>query len=114
MLSFTKQERIVIFVLMTIIATGATLQILFKEYPQLRNSVNLIEGDKLYFKVDINNASYDELVAIPFIGDYTAKKILFYRRNNGRFQSLLDLKKVKGIRDQNYERFKHYLTVKKD
>ncbi len=111
MLSFTKQERMVVFCLMAIIAMGSSLKIVFIKYPHLKDIVNLIEGEKLYYKIDINKASFDDLVDIPFIGEYTANNILEYKKENGEFSSLLQLKKVKGIRDKNYEKFIRYLKV---
>jgi predicted DNA-binding helix-hairpin-helix protein len=111
MFSFTRQERMVVVCLMTIIATGASLHFLFKRYPQLKDMVNLMDTDVLYPKVDLNTASHAELVAIPYIGDYTARNIIRYREGRQGFRSLQELKKVKGIRDKNYQKFIRYLRV---
>ncbi len=111
MFSFTRQERMVVLCLMAIIATGACIDLVFKKYPELENIVNLIEGDRLYTKLDLNKATRQELVAIPYIGEYTAQKILDYRRRHGKFTRLQQLKQVKGIREKNYQKFIRYLMV---
>ncbi len=99
--------------LAVIILTGSVLQYALKKYPQLRDIVNLIDSDRIYPKVDINAASAEELVTVPYIGEYTAKNIVQYRQINGPFTKIEQIKSVKGIRDKNYEKFYRYLTVNK-
>ena len=60
-------------------------------------------------KVDVNVASFEELVSLPYIGEYTADNIIKYRQENGPFLMLNQLKQVKGIRDKNYQKFFPYL-----
>ena len=47
--------------------------------------------------VNINTATKDELVALPGIGPAKAQAILDYRKLNGPFKAVDDLKSVKGI-----------------
>jgi len=105
MFSFTKQEQLVLYLFVGIVLSGSLLQYAFKKYPPLSNIVNLIDSDRIYFKVDINSASFEELVSIPYIGEYTAANIIKYRQENGPFTTREQLKKVKGIRDKNYQKF---------
>jgi competence ComEA-like helix-hairpin-helix protein len=114
MLSLTKQERLVLLILALVIFVGSILHYAFKKYPQLRDLVNLIESDRLYPKVDVNTASHEELVAIPYIGDYTAAEIIKYREMHGPFTNLEQLKSVRGIRDKNYEKFRQFLKVENE
>jgi len=109
---FTKQERLVLSILALVIFLGAFLQIVFKKYPQIHNIVNLIESDVIYHKVDLNTASHEELVAVPYIGEYTARSIIQYRQHT-LFKSIEEVKNVKGIREKNYAKFAMYLKVKK-
>ena len=109
MFSFTKQERLVLYLFVLIVLFGSSLQVAFKKYPSLGNIVNLIDSDRIYYKVDINTASFEELVNIPYIGEYTANNIIKYRQEHGSFTARDQLKKVKGIRDKNYQKFFPYL-----
>ena len=111
MLHFTKEERLVLWVLLSVIFIGSALNLAFKKYPFLKDSVNLMETGALYPKLDVNTATVEELESLPFIGAYTAKNIAEYREAHGAFLSLAELKKVAGIRDKNFEKFKNYLTI---
>jgi len=109
MLSFTKQEKFVLYLFVLIVLFGSLLQYAFKKHPSLSNIVNLIDSDRIYYKVDVNSASLQELVSIPYIGEYTAANIIKYRQVNGPFYALDQLKQIKGIRDKNYKKFFPYL-----
>ena len=109
MFAFTKQERMVLSLFVVIVLSGSILQYAFKKYPSLKDTVNLIDSDKIYSKVDINTASLEELIDIPYIGEYTAANIIQYRRKHGLFTAVEQIKNVKGIRGKNYEKFYRYL-----
>ncbi|MBA3507745.1 MAG: helix-hairpin-helix domain-containing protein [Betaproteobacteria bacterium] len=61
--------------------------------------------------VNLNTASKDELVALVGIGPAKAQAILDYRRANGPFKTVDDVKNVKGIGAKRLEKFKDQLTV---
>lgn len=61
--------------------------------------------------VNINTANETELDSIPGIGPATAKNIIDYRRGNGPFSRIEDLKKVDRIGDKTFEKLKVYITV---
>ncbi len=111
MFAFTKQERAVLSLFVLIVFSGSILQYAFKKYPALRDIVNLIDSDKVYSKTNINTASADELVDIPYIGEYTAANIVVYRQERGPFTAIEQIKNVTGIRDKNYEKFYRYLRI---
>lgn len=50
--------------------------------------------------VDVNQASVDELIALPGIGPALAARIVAYREEYGMFRSLDELQKVSGIGPQ--------------
>ncbi|MFT5169817.1 MAG: competence ComEA-like helix-hairpin-helix protein [Candidatus Omnitrophota bacterium] len=110
----TKQEKLCLSVFVCVVLCGSTLQMVFKKYPQLADSVNLIDTDLFYLKSDINRASEEELKSIPGIGPYTAGAIIEHRQAKGFFTSVESVKGLKGIHDQNFERFKHFLKVTGD
>jgi competence protein ComEA len=47
--------------------------------------------------LDINKASANELISLKGVGAKKAQAIVDYRKQNGRFKSVADLAKVKGI-----------------
>lgn len=61
--------------------------------------------------VNINTASAEELKALPGIGPAKAAAVVEYRKANGSFKSVDDLKKVKGIGDGVLNRLKAEATV---
>lgn len=71
------------------------------------NSVNTGNGDM----VNINQADVKALEALPGIGPAMAQRIVDYRNSNGSFQSIDDLKKVKGIGKAKFEKLKDRVTV---
>lgn len=61
--------------------------------------------------VNLNTATKDELIALPGIGPAKAQAILDYRKTNGAFKSVEELKDVKGIGAKRFEKLKADLTV---
>ncbi|MBU1356155.1 MAG: helix-hairpin-helix domain-containing protein [Candidatus Edwardsbacteria bacterium] len=61
--------------------------------------------------ININQASAQELAALPGIGSKTAGDITAYRQENGPFRSLEDIMNVKGIGRKTYEEIKNLITI---
>src|SRR5439155_4115029 len=61
--------------------------------------------------VNLNTATKEELIALPGIGPAKAQAILDYRKANGAFKSVEELKDVKGIGAKRFEKLKPELTV---
>ena len=59
--------------------------------------------------VNINTANAGQLITLPGIGPKLAEAILTYRQQNGEFQSVDELTKVKGIGDKLLARLKPHL-----
>ncbi len=61
--------------------------------------------------LNLNRASAKELEKLPGIGPVLASRIIEYRKINGNFQSIDDLRKVQGIGDSTLEKFKSKIRV---
>lgn len=64
----------------------------------------------LFASVDINKANKKELETLHGIGVKKAEKIIAFRKENGCFQSIEDLSKVKGIGPKTIEKNRKNLT----
>lgn len=62
-------------------------------------------------KININNASIDDLKNLTGIGEKKAKDIVNYREKNGLFKSVEDIMKVNGIGESNFAQIKENITV---
>src|SRR5262245_12886467 len=76
-------------------------------------SGRLIEIDhvdplRAQFKIDVNAADWPEFATLPDVGETTARRIVEYRKRNGPFQSLDDLRQVRGIGPKTMERLRPY------
>lgn len=63
-------------------------------------------------KININKADKEELQTLQGIGESTAQKIIEYRKQNGEFKQIEDLKNVPGIGDSKFEGIKDSIKVK--
>lgn len=61
--------------------------------------------------ININSASVHELESLPGIGSVLAERILEYRKNNGIFRKIEDIKCVSGIGVKKYEAIKEMITT---
>lgn len=62
-------------------------------------------------KININTANIDLLMTLSGIGESKASAIIEYRKQNGDFNSIFDIKKVTGIGESIFESIKDYITV---
>jgi len=62
--------------------------------------------------INLNIATKADLMTIKGIGLKTAENIIAFRENNGKFRSLNDLMKIKGIGPVKYQKFIKYLYIK--
>ncbi len=77
-------------------------------------NVNILrtEKDNLSSKlININTADEKELDSLPGVGPAKAQDIISYREENGGFQSIEDIKNVKGIGESSFEKLKDKITV---
>ena len=61
--------------------------------------------------VNINQATQTELETLPGIGPSTALKIISYRKENGDFPTIEDIKSVSGIGENKFESIKDLICI---
>lgn len=76
-----------------------------KMAPQLQIDTILIK------KVNLNTVSYDELRKHPYISDYQAKAIIYYRSKVKQINSPNEILKNNLITKEDFYRVKNYLSV---
>jgi len=80
-----------------------------KEVESAAKTSNAVKkGSKLVY---INTAGIDDFSTLTEIGPATAQKIIDYRKENGNFGKIEDLKRVKGIGEKKFETMKEYLRL---
>ena len=60
-------------------------------------------------KININNASVEDLKSHPYIRYNIANAIIAYRKEHGSFSAISDLKKIMIITDEVYQKIAPYL-----
>ena len=61
--------------------------------------------------VNLNEATIDDLTALPGIGVKTAQAIVEFREENGLFKTTEELMNVRGIGSKKFEKIKDKLTI---
>ncbi len=62
--------------------------------------------------ININTATLEELVQLPRVGEKVAERIISYRKDNGGFKKVEDLKTVRGVGDKVFEKIRPMISVK--
>ena len=111
MIGLTRQEKQVLVSLVFVFCVGTIVHYVFKVYPYLGDIVNVVDSELIYPKINVNEATAQEISNIPYIGDITAKRIVEYRKINGPFKTKLELRRVKGIGEPTYRRIEKFLKI---
>ena len=109
MFFFTQQERGVLVFLIVSIFCGSFFLLLEKGHPAFRKAFYLPVKQIIQKKVYINSATQEEWEALPAIGAHRASQIIEERKRQGRFQSIEDVRYVKGVGPYVFNQIKPYL-----
>jgi competence protein ComEA len=72
---------------------------------------DLDNGPAPAYRIDLNKADRTELLQLPGVGANMAERILAYRRENGGFRSVDDLRRVRGIGPATLARLRPWVCV---
>ena len=64
-----------------------------------------------YYAIDINRASWVEWAQLDGIGEVMARRIVDERQRHGPFQSIEDLRRVRGVGTNLIEKLRPFLTI---
>jgi comEA protein len=125
LLGFTRKEQgLLLFLSVTFLA--GTLTWLYRDrwipLPALDKNVEInrvFSGDSLQpaernaeqQPVSINRASKEMLQTLPGIGPVMAQRIIDFRNQHQRFQTVNDLLKVKGIGTKTLEKLRNHIKL---
>jgi competence protein ComEA len=62
-------------------------------------------------KINLNRATYQELIRLPGIGEITARRIIDYRLHHGHFHHIEDLVFNVGLRQRWFDQIRDRLEV---
>ena len=62
-------------------------------------------------KLNLNTATEDQLMLLPTVGPAKAERIVSWRKKNGGFKRVADLRRVKGFGYKTFKRLEAYLDV---
>lgn len=65
-------------------------------------------------KLNLNTATADQLMLLPTVGPAKAERILDWRKKNGGFKRVADLRRVKGFGYRTFKRLEPLLDIKGD
>lgn len=82
-----------------------------EEIDKVVDSYDNIKSGSESGRININTADSVELEKLPGIGEVKAVQIIAYRKENGLFKSLDELKNVSGIGDKTYESLLEHITI---
>jgi len=77
----------------------------------LLGSVALAENDSGQGTIDLNAATVKELAALPGVGKKRAQAIVAYRAENGKFESVDEIRKIDGIGKKTFNKIRDRVVV---
>jgi competence ComEA-like helix-hairpin-helix protein len=109
MFDLTKEERQVILFLLAVGLAGIGIEFYLKTHYQVKLSDNPINAH--LGKINLNTVDKAALLSVSGIGEKLAQRIIEYRAEHGGFGSSEELRSIKGISGQKYEKIENSVYV---
>jgi competence ComEA-like helix-hairpin-helix protein len=71
-------------------------------------------GKELSGKLNLNTANEEQLQMLPTVGPAKADRVVAWRKKNGGFKRIADLRRVKGFGYKTLKRLEPFLDIKGD
>ncbi len=112
MFSLTSDERKALLLVLFLLILGLGLNYFHKTHLASSQNYqdNFTDLSQNSSPINLNSASFEQLLSVPGIGPSTASKIID-KRNESEFESLEQLKEIPGIKDKRLEALKPYLSL---
>lgn len=65
-------------------------------------------------KLNLNTATEQQLMMLPTVGPAKAERIVAWRKKNGSFRRIADLRRVKGFGYKTFKRLEPFIDIKGD
>jgi competence ComEA-like helix-hairpin-helix protein len=65
-------------------------------------------------KLNLNTANEEQLMLLPTVGPAKAERIVTWRKKNGGFKRIADLRRVKGFGYKTFKKLEPFLDIKGD
>jgi competence protein ComEA len=79
------------------------------EPPAKKSSRKQVAG-----KLNLNTATEEQLMLLPTVGPAKAERIVAWRKKNGAFKRVADLRRVKGFGYKTFKKLEGFLDIKGD
>jgi len=126
-LNFTPQEIKALIFLLIALLVGSGITLYKRSHPQFAPELmrekspqttvyspplsDSLGGESVNKKINLNQATSEELEVIPGLGPILSQKIIAYREAHGPFRKLDDLMQISGIGPKKFEQIKDYLIL---
>ncbi len=108
MINFTPEEKRVVLFILSLAFCGLALSNLIKINSRIEK---IVYPQVQLAKLNLNKAGLEELTGLKCISAKLARRIIEYRGSRQKFSSLEDLKDVKGVGEERYEKLKGIFFV---
>lgn len=112
MFNLTRQEKSVLLFLGAVALCGISINYLSKNNPRFKGYfADMALNSANPSKINLNQATLEELTVLSGIGPELAQRIIDYRAARGGFKTSEEIKKVKGIGPRKFELLKDRITL---